>query len=321
LRHLHTKLFAVLIALALTAAACNGNDVADAPDAREADGEGRNIALLLRTRGFEFMVALDQGARETAEQAGANITVLDAQDDSANQIAQIEDLIARGIDGIAISANDSEELVPGIEMANDAGVPVVTVDGIVAGGDIASHVGFDNEAGGAMAAEFITDLLDNNGKVLHLQGAQGSYHAVGRGDGFNGSLGDGIEQLAFDTGWVDENALSITVDSFTANPDIDAVYTHTDGLVTGVLSGLQQVDAVGTPIVSIDGAPSALELIREGELLATIVQDPLEMGEVAIASLLAIIEGEDVPDETLLEPQLVTEENANDENLWGNQQF
>ena len=82
--------------------------------------EKPQIAVLLFSRGFEFMVALDQGAQAEAEKLGVDITVLDGQSNSEVQTRQIEDLLVSGVDAIVISPANSEEIVPAVRRANEA---------------------------------------------------------------------------------------------------------------------------------------------------------------------------------------------------------
>jgi ribose transport system substrate-binding protein len=318
------------VAVALVAfvgVACGDDDDNAADTAGAANGDTK-VAMLLFSRGFEFMVALDQGAQEQARSLGIDMVVLDGQGDSATQISQIEDQIAAGVDGFIISPNNSEEIVPGIEAANNAGIPVVTVDAIAAGGDVAGHVGFDNEAAGAVAAEEMARLIGDEGDVLELTGAQGAYHAVRRGGGFNEAMSSDhpdINVVTRDSEWNADNALNLTVDNFTANQDIKGIFTHNDEMVRGVVSGLSQVGQgalVGedghVAVIGIDGTPLALERIRNGEQDATVQQDPFEMGALAVSAIDRAMKGESVEPEQLLEPLLVTRDNVDDEELWGN---
>lgn len=311
------------LVVALFVGACGGDD--DGGGGTEAAGEGGKgkIAVLLFSRGFEFMVALDQAARKAATDAGYEVVVLDGQGNTEVQIQQVEDQIAAGVKGFVISPNNSEEIVPGVRKANEAEIPVVTVDAIAAGGEVAGHVGFDNEAGGREAAKHMADMLGDKGKVLELTGAQGAYHAVRRGKGFDEEMKENhpdIEVLSRNAEWQADKALSLTVDNLTSNRDITGIFTHNDEMIRGVTSGLQQagVSADKMVIVGIDGTPLALERIQKGEQDATVVQDPFEMGRLAVEALIKSIDGEDVEDEQLLEPMLVTKDNADDPDLWGN---
>lgn len=328
IRFKQLALLCLVAVLAVGVVACGdddgGNGGGSSGDESASPNEGKKIAVLLFSRGFEFMVALDQAAREEAESQGVDVTVLDGQGDTTTQLTQIDDQIAAGVDGFVISPNNSEEIVPGIERINAAEIPVVTVDAIAAGGDVAGHVGFDNEAAGAMAAEYLIDQVEGGGEVLELTGAQGAYHAVRRGRGFNKAMsGDSqFEVISRDAEWTADTALTLTVDNFTANPDIKAVYSHNDEMVRGIVSGLDQVGkqpGAGVTIVGIDGTPQALQRIRNGTQTATVQQDPFEMGSMAVSTLLDAINGKDVPAEQLLEPKLITKRNADDPNLWGNE--
>lgn len=312
--------------IAFVGVAC-GDDDDSAATTGAANGDTK-VAMLLFSRGFEFMVALDQGAQKEASSLGIDMVVLDGQGDSATQISQIEDQIAAGVDGFIISPNNSEEIVPGIEAANDAGIPVVTVDAIAAAGEVAGHVGFDNEAAGAVAAQELARLVGDKGDVLELTGAQGAYHAVRRGGGFNEAMTSdhpNVNVITRDAEWNADNALSLTVDNFTANQDIKGVFTHNDEMVRGVVSGLSQVghgalagEDGHIAVVGVDGTPLALERIRSGEQDATVQQDPFEMGALAVSAIDSAMKGESVEEEQLLEPLLVTRENVDDPELWGN---
>jgi ribose transport system substrate-binding protein len=282
------------------------------------------IAVLLFSRGFEFMVALDQGARQEAEKQGVEITVLDGQSNTEVQTRQIEDLLVKGVDAIVISPNNSTEIVPAVRRANEAKVPVVALDAVVGeGADVVTHVGFDNAAGGKVAAEYLAKLGVK--KALELQGAIGAYHAQKRGGGFEGEAKGKYEVLPRPAEWLAENAQAITADVLTANPDVDAIFSHNDEMIRGVLAGLRQIGKAAKvgesghiAIVAVDGTPLALQRIRNGEQDGTVNQDPFEMGALAIRSAVAAIKGQSVPPQQLLPPTLVTKENVDDKALWGN---
>ena len=307
----------LMLATALTAT------VSLAPNIAYADGKPK-VAVLLFSRGFEFMVALDQGARHEAEKNGVDITVLDGQSNTEVQTRQIEDLLVKGVDAIVISPNNSTEIVPAVRKANEKKVPVIALDAVVGeGANVATHVGFDNAAGGKVAADDLAKLGVK--KALELQGAVGAYHARMRGSGFENEAKGKFDVIPRPAEWLAENAQAITADVVTANPGVDAIFSHNDEMVRGVLAGLRQIGKtakVGEPghiaIVAIDGTPLALQRIRNGEQDGTVQQDPFEMGALAIRSALSAIKGDKLPAEQLLPPTLVTKANVDDKTLWGN---
>ncbi|MDQ7026111.1 MAG: substrate-binding domain-containing protein, partial [Anaerolineae bacterium] len=143
--------------------------------------DSATIGLSVSTLNNPFFVTLVEGAQAAADAAGAELIVLDAQNDSATEAANIDDLIAQGVDAILINPTDSDAIVPSILAANDEGIPVFTVDRGAAGGDVVSHVASDNVAGGILAAEFLCDALGGEGAVVELEGIAGTSAARDRG--------------------------------------------------------------------------------------------------------------------------------------------
>ncbi len=308
----------------LTTAAAGATMLAGVGSTRGFAKSNPNIALLLYSRGFEFMVALDQGAHVEAQKLGVNLTTLEGQSNTEVQLRQIEDLLVKGVDAIVLAANNSNEIVPGVRHANEAKVPVVAVDSVVGkGADVVSYVGFDNAGGGKVGGEY---LAKHGGitKVLELQGALGAYHAQRRHEGFVSGV-SGYTVISRPAEWLAENAQSITADVLTAQPDVNAIFSHNDEMIRGVLAGLRQIGRdtkVGDPkhivICGVDGTPLALQRIRNGEQDATVNQDPFEMGSLAVRSAVMALNKEPVPPQQLLPPTLVTRANVGDDKLWGN---
>jgi len=318
----HTaKLLTLGAVAALTLAGC----AAGSAEGESTDGPGElgDVAFLYHTLEFEFMVGIQQGTEEcAAELPFSKTTILSAQANSNTQVNQFQDQLAAGAKGIVFSPNVSAELVPAVESANDAGVPVITVDSLVAGGELAGSVTFDNVGGGAAAADYIAEALNDSGKVLELTGPQGAFHAELRHEGFIDQIGTypNITVETRDAHFSADEALSITVDVLTDDPDYQAIFVHTDGMLRGVLSALEQLGL--TPgedvlVVGLDGTPEALDLIREGSVAATVSADPIAMGCEAAEMMATVLEGGEGSD-VLVPPTLVTSENVDDAELWGN---
>lgn len=306
---------------------CSANSQSTSTDSGESKDGKKKIAVLLWSRGFEFMVALDEGIQKEAEKLGAEVTVLDGQSNSQTQLRQIEDNIAKKVDLIILAPANSDELVPGVKKANEAGIPVVTVDGVVSeGAGVASSIAFNNEEAGKVAAKYIIDTV-GKGSVLELTGAPGTYHAVLRGGGFNAGMEESADfkVITKNAEWSAEKSQSITADSLTADKDINVIFTHNDDMPRGVLSGLRQVNKAAKAgekghitLVAVDGTPDALKRIRNGEQDATINQNPYEMGALAVQTAMDILNGKEVPKQQFTPPTLITKENVDDKTLWGN---
>jgi ribose transport system substrate-binding protein len=318
---------AVLAAISAAAIALTGCGAPSAAQEGDDGNKTKKIAVLLYSQSFEFMVALGQGVKDKAEELGVEVTVLDAKGDSNTQISQIQDQLAQGVDGIVLSPNNSAELVPGVQMIHDAGKTVTTVDSVIPGDIADAAVAFDNEKAGKLGAEALAKLMGNKGTVLEYQGAKGAYHAILRGKGFTEGIkqSPGIKVIGRDAQWTADNALSLTVDNFTADSSINGLFSHNDEMVRGIVSGLSQINKdapVGAanhiPLVGVDGTPLALDRIRKGMQDATMDQNPFEMGALALQAEVDLLDGKQVPKMQLTDTKLITKENVDDPKLWGN---
>src|SRR5690606_20818785 len=127
--------------------------------ALHAQDGGYTLGLSLSTLNNPFFVTLRDGAQAAADRLGVELIVLDSQDDPATEAANMEDLIAQGVDAILVNPTDSDAIVPSIEAANAAGIPVFTVDRGASGGEVVAHIASDNVAGGRLAAEYLCNAL------------------------------------------------------------------------------------------------------------------------------------------------------------------
>src|SRR3990172_4990877 len=148
----------------------------------------QTLGLVLSTLNNPFFVTLRDGAQTAADAAGAKLIVVDAQDDSAKMTAGIEDLINKKVSALLINPTDADAVVPSIQKANAANIPVFTIDRGASGGTVVSHIASDNVAGGKMAAEFLCQAIGGKGNLVQLQGIAGTSAARDRGQGFDDQM-------------------------------------------------------------------------------------------------------------------------------------
>jgi len=288
-----------------------------------------NLVGLWWSRGFEFMVALDRGCKDEVEKLGASIEILDGNSDSALQVSQIEDNISKGVDGIILAPNNTEDLVVGVKKANDAGVPVVTVDALVNQEtvQVESSVSFDNYKAAQMLGQAVIDMFPDGGTVLENTGDLTFGHAQRRSQGFHDALDatGKFEIIQKDAKWTAENAQAATVDNLNANPDIVAIYCGNEVMLGGVVAGLKQVNMLKTvgeeghiALFAVDGSPEGLRMVRNGEADGLAEQNAFNMGQYAADSMIAHLEGAEVAPEILIQPVYIDASNVDDPSLWGN---
>ncbi|PNS02485.1 D-ribose transporter subunit RbsB [Petrotoga miotherma DSM 10691] len=247
---------------------------------------GVKIGLSVSTLNNPFFVDLANGAEDKANELGIELLVVDARDDPAKQLNDIEDLILQRVDMILVNPTDSDAIVAAIEEANDAKIPVITVDRSANGGKVLVHIASDNIAGGRMAGSFIAEQLGGKGKVIELVGVPGTSSARERGQGFNEEISKypGIEVVARQTANYNRaEGLTVMENLLQAYPDVDAVFAHNDEMALGALEAIKAAGKLQDIIVvGFDATPDALASVEKGELSATIAQQPYRMGELAV---------------------------------------
>jgi ribose transport system substrate-binding protein len=311
-----TKLASIGIITALLLAGCSttapgsGNKEAEQGGAKT---DGIKIGLAVSTQSNPFFVTLKEGAQTAAAAGEAELITVDAQDDAAKQASSIEDLIQQKVDVIIINPTDSAAIVPAVESANAAGIPVITVDRTADGGKVTTHIASDNKAGGALAAQFIAEQLGGTGKVVELEGIPGSSAARERGAGFNEEIAksSGIQIAAKQPADFDRaKGLTVMENILQGNKDIKAVFAHNDEMALGALKAIEAAGATGILVVGFDATDDAVKEVFAGKLSATVAQKPDMMGMLAVQTAIKIAKGEEVQASIPVELDLITKDSA-----------
>ncbi|MED1795798.1 ribose ABC transporter substrate-binding protein RbsB [Brevibacillus nitrificans] len=266
------------------------------------------IGLAVSTLNNPFFVSLKEGAEKAAKDAGAELLVVDAQDDTAKQISGVEDLIQKKVSVIMINPTDSAAIVTAVEAANKANIPVITVDRAAEGGQVVSHIASDNVKGGKMAGDFILEKLGGKGNIVELQGIAGTSAARDRGKGFHDAVDgkEGVKVVASQPADFDRaKGLSVMENILQANKDVQAVFAHNDEMALGAL---QAVEAAGKDIVVVgfDATDDAVKSVNDGKMGATVAQKPAAIGETAVQTALKVAKGEKVESNIPVDLELVT---------------
>jgi len=294
----HKRHLALLLTAALFAAACGSDENPTAGGDTEASGDF-TLGMSVSTLSNPFFVTLVDGAQAEADTAGVELIVVDAQDDPATEAANIEDLITQGVDAILINPTDSDAIVPSIQRANDAGIPVFTIDRSASGGDVTAHVASDNVAGGVLAGEFVCEAIGGSGNVVELQGIAGTSAANDRGQGFNDSLSadcSGATVVAAQTANFDRaEALTVFENILASESDIAAVFAHNDEMILGALEAARAAGREGDIVfVGFDAVDDAVAAVEAGDLAATVAQQPEVIGQLGVRTAVSSLNGDPV---------------------------
>jgi len=290
------KLLALFLILSLVVlSACSMEPPAWAkPDQGDKKIEDLKIGLSVSTLNNPFFVALKDGVVKEAEAKGIQVKIVDAQDDSAKQINDVEDLIQQGVDVLLINPTDSAAISTAVQSANSIGIPVITLDRSADKGEVEALVASDNVKGGEMAAEYIVEQLGEGALVAELEGVPGASATRERGTGFHNIADEKLNIVAKQAADFDRTkGLNVMENIIQANPDIKAVFAHNDEMALGAIEAINS-SGRDIMVIGFDGNDDALKAIEAGQLEATVAQQPDLIGQLAVQAGLDVVQGKKV---------------------------
>lgn len=241
-----------------------------------------------------------RGVQEAAEAAGAEFVLSDQKSSQETQVSGSLDLINQGISALVISPVQPSALPASIDAAHEAKIPVIIGD-VGAEGDYDAFVLSDNYQGGVLAAQYMAEKLADKPAprevlmiLLHPGSAVGEVRAAGFRDELAKHEGFTIvgELNGNDTV---EGGYQVTRDTLAANPNLVGVYATNDPEAIGANQALKEAGKNGVSdvlLVGFNGDAPALELIKAGEMAATIRQDPYGQGKAAVEAAMTLLNGE-----------------------------
>lgn len=304
-----------VLSLAGTLAACSGAAAVREPEAQvvvqaEERSQQITVGFLLSSLYNPLYVSLQKGAIESASRLDIELIVREAGNDAEKQLQQIDELLALGVDALILNPVDSAAVSGGVRLAESANVPVVTVERRVNGATISAHVASDNVAGGEMAASYLVDMLQEEGKVVEIMGIPGTSVAQDRSSGFNQVIAtypavsvEARRVANFDR----QEARRIFAELLAQIPELDGVFAHNDAMILGAIDAAEEVGRAREIVfIGFDGTPDAIDALEDGALTATIAQQPTEMGRIAIELVNSLLYGDAVSQSVAVDLALVT---------------
>ncbi len=288
-------------------------------------GGGKTVALVMKTLNNPFFVEMEQGARAAADSLGLRLVVQapEREIDVEKQMQIVENLIQTRVAALCVTPSGSREIVPAIDKANKANIPVVVVDTRVdqkalsdSGGRVATFIGSDNYEGGKVAGEFLARHLGGKGKVAVLEGIPGHETGDSRLRGFKDALKatPGVEIVASQTAnWERDQGFNVFQNILQSHPDVSAVFACSDLMALGAVEAIASAKKTGQiAVVGFDALSEARDAIRQGSMVATVAQSPAQMGAMAVENALKLLKGEQVKSEFVVPIKLVTKDNLNE---------
>jgi fructose transport system substrate-binding protein len=313
-----TKALAVgaLLALSTSLAACGGSD--------EGDGDTVGVTLITKDSINPFFVAMQEGAKDAAGDANAELTIAaGAEDgDEAGQIEAIEESVARGDDGILITPN-GPGVNSAIETAREAGLFVIALDTPPDPADTVDITfATDNFLAGELIGQWTAAQLDGkkatialldlfNDKVVSVDYNRDQGFLTGMGidtadpkangdEASTGSYSGGDYEIVCNepTGGNADGGRSAMESCLTQSDGINVVYTINEPAAVGAHEALKAAGIDDALVVSVDGGCAGVGSVKEGVIGATSQQYPLEMASQGVAAIADLARGGEAPDES-----------------------
>ena len=307
------KVFALVLALAML--------LSVTAVAEEQWGAGLKIGLAQMHYTNAYRTAETNSVINAFEAAGATVVWNEAGNDTATQIANVKDLLAQDIDYLCLPPKEEAGLVPALEAAKEAGVPVILLDRSANGTpgvDYVTAIRSNAIAEGEWCAEWIVENYPEGANIIEVFGAPGSTTAMDRAKGFWAIIeaaGDKYVKLDSQVGDnMRDTAQKVTENMIQAHgTDIDVIVTHSDEMTFGSLQaieGMGYVPGEDFKVLSIgDGSSAMLEAIIDGRVAACSECSPL-LGPQAAEVVKALEAGETVEGLIWAADRFFTIENA-----------
>ena len=299
---------------ALLLGACNKQTPPPASPSQPAASQGTiGVSLLTLDNPF-FKVIGDEISKEGAKQ-GYQSLVVSGDKDVAKQSNQIKDFIVKKVAAIVLSPCDSKSIVPVIQEANAAGIPIITVDVPCSepGVKILTQIATDNFGGGKQAAQAMIEALGANGgriAVLHFKQVESCQLRV-KGfrqviEAHNAAGKPRIDIVSeLESGGAKDLGFKATEDILQAHPDIQAIFAINDPAALGARAALEKAGrADKVLIIGFDGQPEGKQAIKQGKIYADPIQFPEQMGAKAVDAIVRHSKGESIPPTILIPTSL-----------------
>jgi inositol transport system substrate-binding protein len=264
--------------------------------------EKRSIGIACFSLQAEFPATINEAIHEYIEELGLSDEIelisVDAQTNAATQVGQVDNLIAQGVSGIILLPMDADALVPAVEAAVEAGIPIVSCNGIVNTDLISATVASSDVVAGELEMKYIAELMGGKGKIAILHGPNGISAEILRREGYANILKDypDIEIIAEPScNWSREEGMSTTENLIQANPDLTAIVAQNDEMAMGALTAVK--DAGADIIVGgIDAIADACVAVKNGDLDCTVFQDAVGQARGSVDVILKLMNGEEAGD-------------------------
>ena len=282
------------------------------------------VAVTMTAFDNPFLTILLNGIRTEAERMGeVSLQVEDAELDVGQQLNQVENFIADGVDAIIINPVDGDSTLAMTQAVTQAGIPLVYVNHPPADIDAlpegATFVGSNELDSGTMQTDAVCEMLGGEGKVIVMMGPLENHAALIRTQDIHDVLAreecSGIEIVEEQTAnWKRVEAQDLMTNWLAGGLEFDAVIANNDEMAIGAIQALKSagMNMDDVVVAGIDATPDGLQAMQAGELDVTVFQNATKQGEVALSTAVTMAGGAAVDRHIWIPFEPVTPENMQD---------
>jgi len=304
------KHFIVVISALLVLALITGCSAAGGGASKEA-----KYGLFMSHMTNAFTIELSDAVKSKAQELGVNLAVYDGGQDAAKQVSQVETAVNEGIAAIVIEPVSVDGIIPAIETAKKAKIPVVTVNQNISKPELVDcFVGVSHVEGGSVEMKAAMEMIGGKGKIALLLGPMGSDAQLGRSEGYKQVLASYPDvEVVFEqtANWKTDEALKLVENWLQTGTDLVAIVAQNDGMALGALKAVEDAKLSDKiKVFGLDATPDALAAVKEGRLAATVSQSTTEQGLKAMEAAVKLVKGEQVEKQIIVGHTLITKDNV-----------
>ena len=305
----------LLTLLALSLAFVTGCDKpaanSTAPSSAKAKG---TIGVSLLTLDNPFFKVIGDNITAEGKKHGYETIVVSADKDVAKQGNQIKDFIVKKVSAIVLSPADTKSIIPVIQEANAAGIPVFTVDIPCnePGVKIVTQIATDNYAGGKEAGRAMIEALGEAGGKIAVLAFKQAESCILRVKGFREVIDahnaggkakiDIVTEL--ESGGAKDVGYKAAEDALQAHSDLRGIFAINDPAALGARAALEKAGKTQVMIIGFDGQPEGKQAIKDGKIYADPIQFPDKMGVQIVDAIIRHSKGETLPPQMLIPTSL-----------------
>lgn len=278
------------------------------------------ITYIVDTMGDPFWGYVALGIKDAVQQHGYSLSISDSKSSAQNQLQNAEDAAAKHVAGIVLSPTDSSTAPAVLDIAAKASIPVSFAGIGTVSGNYVTYVTSDDEQGAHGAGVELAKALKahgwNDGTIGMIQISQARQNGRLRTEGFEKAMTEaGYKVVAKNEMrlYTADETFKFAQDMLTAHPEMRGIFVEAANASLGALRAIQASRRSDqTLLVAFDGLPQFPDLIKQGDLVASAMQQPYLMGYKAAETVIDSIEKKPADHIIALPVLIVTKENLNE---------